>query len=158
MAAKITDAERQHIVELIHSGKGCREIADEVGRSVDSISRIGQAIGWTFGQTNLVRAHEARSAYSAERRAAAAAKAQERLEEILDHFESPRPYLAIGRKGPEVVMIGPDARAVRDLAQAVNLLQRTVLDIDRHDNSNRGDVAARGLLERVMEGLQAVAA
>lgn len=158
MAKPLTDDERQRIITLIEAGKGCAEIAREVGRAVDTVSRIGKDIGHTFGRTNLARALEARSAYSAEARAASAARAQERLDEVLA-LMGERQQVAVGtREGVEVVSLKPDARAWKDWAQAVNMLQRTVLDVKRADDQGNGDAGARGLLERLVEGLESVAA
>lgn len=135
MAKPLTDDERERIEQLLGEGKSARDIAELAGRSVDTVSRIARSIGHDFGRTNLARARKARSAYCAEARAEAAEKAQEWLQRILDNPEAPRPQLAMRKGGGmEVVMVGPDAKAVRDLANAVHTLQRTVLDIDRHDN------------------------
>lgn len=157
VAAPLTDDERQEILRLIETGKSAHDIAKEVGRSVDTVSRIAKSIGWTFGLSNMAQARASRSAYCAEARAEAAAKAQERLLEILDTFDTERPMVAVTKDGPEIVMVGPDARAVRDLASAVQTLQRTVLDIDKHDRPAADD-AGKGLLERIAENLERAAA
>ena len=58
--------------------------------------------------------------------------------------------------GAEVLSVRPDARAIRDRASAVQTLQRMVLDVKRADE--RADEGqAKGLLERLVEGLDAVA-
>jgi hypothetical protein len=158
MAKPVTDDERAEIVTLIESGKSARAIAKQVERSTSTISAIAKEIGWTFGQTNAAQAREARSNYCAQARADAANKAQDRLMEILENFDAPRPYLAIGKGGePHVVMIGPDARAVRDLASAVHTLQKTVLDIDRHDNRAEEGLAAVDQWLRGLVGDEAAA-
>lgn len=145
MAKPLTDAERQHILDLIQSGKGCAEIASEVGRAPDTVSRLAKSIGWTFGVTNLARAHEARSAYSAERRAVVAARAQERAEELLEKMSGR--YLVFNFGGKENTyaeheLDEPPIEAIRQMAQAFRDLQRTVLDIDRHDNRQDEGVSA----------------
>lgn len=149
MAPKLTDDERQRIVDLLPSGKSARAIADEVGRSVDTVSRIAREIGHSFGQTNLARAREARSGYCAERRAEIAALAAQRARELLEGFDERQPVV-IGGMAPEVRDLDLDARGQKDRAQAANLLTRTVLDIARLDEKadhGRGP----SLLERLVE-------
>lgn len=158
MAKPLTDDERQHIVTLIESGKPAREIAKTAGRSVDTVSRIAKDIGWTFGRTNLARACEARSAYCAQVRAEDAAEAQVKVRKILGLMGERQEVAVSTKDGVEVLTLKPDARAWKDWAQAVNLLQRTVLDIKRADDQGDGDVGARGLLERLVAGLEDVAA
>lgn len=137
MAKPLDDDERQRIVQLIESGKGCAETAKLVGRSPDTVSRIARSIGWTFGVTNLARAHEARSAYSQDRRAQIAARATERAEEMLEKMSGA--YLVFNFGGrdntyEEHTLDAPPTEAQRAMAQTFRDLMRTVLDIDRHDN------------------------
>lgn len=137
MAAKLTDDERQAIVDLIETGKSARDVAREAGRSVDTISRIARDIGWQFGRPNLVRAREARSAYAAERRASIASRITEEVELLLDQLHGE--YLAFNFGGKdntyeEHTLAEPPIEAKRAILQSVATAVRTVLDIDRHDN------------------------
>lgn len=137
MAKPLTDDEKQHIVELIQSGKGCAETAKEVGRAVDTVSRIARNIGWTFGKTNLTHAHEARSAYCAERRASLAAKATVEAERLLEELHGEYRVFNFGGKEntfASEVLDEPPVEAKRAMIQSFRELIRTVLDIDRHDN------------------------
>lgn len=153
VAKPLTEPERQAIVDLLPTGKSCRQIAAEVGRSVDTVSRIAQAVGHTFGQLNVARAHEARSAYAQEARAEIAQGAAERARKLLAGFEGEQAHVtSMG----EVVMAPLDAKGEKDRAQAVQMLTRTVLDIDRHD-ARTDEGKAKGLLERLVEGLEATA-
>lgn len=145
MAAKLTDDERAEIVRLIESGKPCRDIAKQVGRSADTISRIARSIGWTFGRPNLARAREAQSAYSAERRAELAAKATERAQEMLAKMDGRYLVFNFGGKDntyEEHELEEPPVDALRAMAQTFRDLMRTVLDIDRHDNRADEGMAA----------------
>lgn len=134
MAAKLTDDERQAIVDLIETGKSARDVAREAGRSVDTISRIARDIGWQFGRPNLVRAREAKSAYCAEERAVDAAAMQVRVRKLIAGFDDLEQVAVSTGNGVKLVDVRASARALADRAKAINLLQRTVLDIDRHDN------------------------
>lgn len=87
MAKPVTDDERNAIVDALHAGRSARDIATEHGRSTDTISRIAKSIGWDFGRPNLTRAREAKSAYSAERRASLAARFTEVAERLLDDLD-----------------------------------------------------------------------
>lgn len=162
MAKPLTDDERERILELIRAGKGCAEIAREVGRAVDTVSRIAKTIGHQFGKTNLARAHDARSAYSAERRAAIAARATERAEQMLERWE--QPYLVFNFGGRdndynEHELVEPPVEAKRAMAQTFRDLMRTVLDIDRHDNrADEGLAAVDEWLRGMLGGGDAVAA
>jgi hypothetical protein len=95
---------------------------------------------------------EARSAYAQEARAELAAGAMDRAKEIIAGFDDPQAVVVQTKDGAFPIDVALDARGQKDRAQAVQLLTRTVLDIDRHDTrSDEGK--AKGLLERLVEGL-----
>lgn len=136
----VTEDEREQIISMIRSGLSARAVARESGRSVDTVSRIARDISWTFGRTNLARARQARSAFCAERRAVAASLAQERAEELLVSFLEPQTVVT---GNGTVVEVPVDARGVKDRAQAYQLLQRTVLDVSKHDvKADEGNAGA----------------
>lgn len=152
---KLTDAERQQIADLCLAGKSCSEIAAIVGRSKSTISTLAKAVGHTFGQTNLANAVKARSAYSAEHRANLATLALERAITILATFDAQQVHVdSTGRKQ----MVPLDARGQKDRAQAIQLLNRTVLDIARQDEKPATEGQSQGLLERLVAGLESQAA
>lgn len=156
MPAKISDAERQAIVDLLPSGMSAAKIAKQVGRSIQTVSRIAQAEGHRWGDTNLAHAHEARSAYSAERRAEIAARFTEECDRLLDELHGEYLVFNFGGKDntfEERTLVEPPTEAKRQLIQAAREAMRTVLDIDRHDN--KGDTvgsAFDAFLERMMGG------
>jgi transposase len=136
MAAPLTDDERTHIVELLEQGLSCAAIAKTVGRSPGTVSNIARSIGHRFGHSNAVRAHEARSAYSAERRAEIAAEATERAQKVLASFDGE--FLAHNFGGKdntyaEHLLPAPPVEAQRAMAQTFRELMRTVIDIHRLD-------------------------
>lgn len=145
VAKPLTDHERQEILDLLASGKSCRQIAAEVGRSNDTVSRIAASVGHSFGQSNLARAHEARSAYSAERRALLAARFTEAAEKLLAQLEQPHVAFSFGGKEntyAEHTFDEPDAATKFTLVRGAREAMRTVLDIDRHDNRAEDGLAA----------------
>lgn len=156
MAPKLTDAERERIADLCHQGKSRNVIANEVGRSPDTVSRVADEIGHEFGRTNLARAREARSSYAAEERAVVAALALRRARELLDDFDAVQPVV-IGGPEPHVRELALDARAQKDRAQAASLLTRTVLDVAKLDEKADGG-RGKSLLERLVAGLDGGAA
>lgn len=145
VAKPLTNDERAEIVRHIESGKGCAETAKIMNRSADTVSRIAHSIGWTFGVTNLARAHGARSAYCAEARAGIAALATERAQSMLERWEQEYLVFNFGGKDNdynEHVLSEPPVEAKRAMAQTFRDLMRTVLDIDRHDNRADEGLAA----------------
>jgi hypothetical protein len=118
---------------------GCNEIARTLGRSTSSVSNVAREIGHDFGQINATRAHEARAAYGAERRALIAAKAAAKAEELIDDFDAEQP---VNVPGSGLVQSKLDAAGQRNRAQAAQLLVRTALDIDRHDRRDDEGLAA----------------
>lgn len=137
MAARVTDDERTRIIELCQQGETCRNIARIVGRSSTTISTIARNAGHKFGQTNAARAREARSSYTAERRALQASRIADEIDRLLTDMRSPATAFNFGGSDNtynEVVLPEPTNADKRALMQAVRDAMRTVLDIDRHDN------------------------
>lgn len=161
MAAKgtpLTDDERQRIIELLHAGHSRAAIARQTARSVGTIANVAASIGFRSDQSAALRtqrAREARSAYSAERRAQIAAKATERAMELLEQFDREHLVFSFGGRDntyAEHTLPEPPVDAKRQMAAAFRDLMRTVLDVDRHDNRAEDDMAAvdqwlRGIVE-----------
>lgn len=153
------------MVGMMAEGKTRNEIAKATGRSAGLVTKVAAQEGHDFlascdemTKSRLARAHKARSSYSQERRAEHAAVAQDKVGVILDLMGERQEVAVHGKDGFEVVSIKPDARAWKDWAQAVNLLQRTVLDVKRADDQGDGDQGARSLLQQLVEGLAEAAA
>jgi dsDNA-specific endonuclease/ATPase MutS2 len=145
MPAPITDEQRQQVIDLCHAGKSRNAIAAEAGVSPSTVTKVAKEIGHRFAQSNLAHAHEARSAYSAERRAEIAARLTVEVEQLLDQLHGE--YLVFNFGGrdntyEEHELVEPPVEAKRMLIQAAREGMRTVLDIDRHDNRNDEGLAA----------------
>lgn len=159
MPGRLSDDERATIAELLRSGVSRTEIVKRTGRSRGTIANVAQEIGYRADQSAAERtrnARAARSAFSAEHRATTAATAQQRADEILATFWDKRQQVVVmhGQEAStEIVEVEPDARAISDLAKVVNTLQRTVLDISKHDvKADEGN--AGGLLVQFVDQLR----
>lgn len=145
MTSPVTDEECAQIAALLKEGKSYAAITEATGRGRSTISRIAKEIGHVAGQSNAARAREARSAYSAERRAAIAAKATEEAELLLAQLHEPHKVYNFGGRDNtynEEMHDEPPVDAKRAMVQSFRELMRTVLDIDRHDNKAEDGLAA----------------
>jgi len=140
MPARLSDEERQHIIDLLSTGKGCNEIAKEVGRCSDTVSRIARAHGhvWPEGAGNmkLARAHEMRKAYSAEWRADFAKRLAAKCDDLLKEMDAECIVYSFGGKEntyAEHVLKSPPHADRLKLTQAIRLNVQSILDIARHD-------------------------
>ena len=137
MAKPLTNTERQAIIDALNAGTPYAQIVKTTGRGKSTISRIAKEIGHQAGRSNLARAQESRSAYTAERRAKIAERLTEEAERLLDELR--KPWLAYNIGGKDNTFTGkvlpePSTTAKRELIQAIRDATRTVIDIDRHDN------------------------
>lgn len=140
MAKPLTDQEKERIADLLQQGHSRADIAKQTGRGVGSIDRIAKAIGWKSDQSIASRtrvAQEARSAYTAERRALIAARLTEESELLLDELHGPYKVHNFGGKDNtfnEATLDQPTTDAKHTIVRAVGQAMKTVLDIDKHDN------------------------
>lgn len=171
MAAPLSDEQRQQVIDLINAGHSRNQVAKRSGRGTSTVTRIAAELGHDWlaqsdarTQASLTRAHAASSAYSAEHRATSAARNQELIRQIQDRFfDDQERALTVGTgEGTSSVKkfsLAVDQRAMADAAKAIHTLQRTVLDIDRHDN--RADQGASDvddwLRHQMGESVQAAA-
>jgi hypothetical protein len=145
VAKPLTADERADIIALLGEGLSANEIARRTRRSTSTVSGIAKTIGHRFGQSNVAHAHEARSAYSAERRAELAARATVEAERLLDRMSGSYVVFNFGGRDntyEEHTFTEPPVDAMLNLMRAFREAMRTVLDIDRHDNRNDEGLAA----------------
>lgn len=164
MAKPVTDDEREEIIALIRSGLSRSDIVKRTGRGSSTITRIAASIDHDWlsqadarTQSSLVRAHNARSAYSAERRAGIAARLTEEAELLLDQLHEPHVAFNFGGKDNdynEHEMAEPPIESKRALIQATREAMRTVIDISRHDTKADENNAA-GLVTALVDSLRA---
>lgn len=140
MGKPLTPDERQAIIDLLPTGKSCQQIAREVGRSPDTVSRIAKTEGHVFGHPNLARAHEARRAYGAERRAQRLVVLADRIDRILERMAEPHTAYNFGGKDNdynERTFEEPTTEALDKYAAAIAKLTRAEMEIVKYDE--RGD-------------------
>ncbi|MFS4105115.1 helix-turn-helix domain-containing protein [Streptomyces sp. PD-S100-1] len=97
----VTDQERERVRELHAEGKGRNEIANELGRSGRTISKIAASFDppLSFARAAEVRAAtEIRQADLADRRAALAQRLQDVAERELEKVNQPHTYFDWGGK------------------------------------------------------------
>jgi DNA-binding NarL/FixJ family response regulator len=80
----ISDDKREQTIEAVHAGVSRNDIAKQVGVSRGTVTNAATTIRQTLGHANLARAHEVRSAYSAERRVEIAKRLVEDADRLLD--------------------------------------------------------------------------
>lgn len=160
-SGRVSDAERAQILAWLDEGLSRNEVAKRSGRSNDTVSKIARSVGHDFlaaaddrTRAALDRAHEARSAFCAERRATIAARLTDEAEKLLDQLHEPHVAFNFGGKEntyAEVTHPEPPVDAKRALIQSTREAMRTVLDIDRHDNrADEGAAAVDGWLRSIM--------
>lgn len=157
MPGPLSGAERDRIVELLPTGMSCRQIAERVGRSASSVSRVAADVGHTWGRVNSGNAAQAKQAYGAERRAALMTRLLREAEGLLDQLHEP--FLAYNIGGKDNVYTDhelprPDVKAQRDLVAAASTAVKSALDIDKHDNRSTDVEQAAGLITQLVDGLR----
>lgn len=137
MAKKISDKERQRIIDLLPTGKSCREIAREVGRSKDTVSRIAREVGHEFGRINAERAREAMKAYGKENRASLINQLHEKAVGMLKHFEGPHLVYSFGGRDntySQHVLAEPPVEVKQAAAKTIHILQKSIIETLKYDN------------------------
>lgn len=156
MAKPVSPEERERIIAEFATGKSCREIADEFGRSADTISRIARSVGHEFGRTNLANARLANLAYGAERRANIRATTVESVERLLREMFAPTTIHNFGGKDNTYNSRDIDQPTFRDkqsIGQTIATLWRVVESIDKAEQGE-SDTSA---LDRIFNELDRVA-
>lgn len=157
MAKPLTEEQRQQIIDLLPTGRSCNDIAKQVGRSPDTVSRIAKSVGHAFGHMNLARAHEVRRAYGVEARARRVALAHERMLRILERMGQPHTRYHFGGKDNtlnSVELDEPDSEMLRQYASAYASLSKAEADTLRHDERSDDVDRASGLIVDLVESLR----
>lgn len=136
VAKPLTPEEREAIIAEFATGKSCRQIARKFGRSPSTISKLADEVGHEFGRSNVERAVAIKRRYGAEWRAEMREKLAAEAERLLADIRKPMLVYNFGGRDNtynEHVIPEPDARAKRDLMQAVAVALRTILEFDKTD-------------------------
>lgn len=159
MATKLTDQERQAILDDITAGTARNEIARKHKRSPGTISNIARDAGLegvAFDRTATARASAAKQADNRARRAELSALLLEDSFKLRDRMWAPGETVV--PSGQIVVTTLPVARDVRDFSASVQANVKSHLEIEKHDDGDQGAVDAKSMLLGVAEGLRAFAA
>ena len=144
MAKPLSNEERQQIIDLLPTGKSCRGIAKEVGRSPSTVGKIAKDEGHVFGRLNLERACEATRAYGKERRATFVQRLHEESERLIEQLHGK--YLVYNFGGrdntyAEHTLTEPPVDAKFTIMRAIGQAQKTALDILKYDLPKEGSEA-----------------
>lgn len=145
------------MVDLLPTGKSCRQIAREVGVSPNSVSRIAKDQGHAWGHINAERAHEARRSYGAEWRADFAARLAVDLEHLRNDLRKPTEQWSFGGRDnlfSHETTDEPSPQQKRDLMAAITTGVKAILEIDRHDRQTDADSAVDQFLQRLKAGAE----
>lgn len=138
MAKPVSAEERERIIEAFATGKSCRQIAREFGRSTTTISTIAKSVGHEFGQINTERARAINQKYGAEWRADMRQRLADEAGRLLDDMRKPSLVFNFGGKENsynEHIIEEPDFRSKRDLMQAVSTALKSIRDLDATDST-----------------------
>jgi len=134
---RLTDDERQRIIDLLPSGRSCNAIGKETGHSSSTVSRIARAEGHVFAQANLARAHEAHESYGAEWRADFAKRLSAKCDSLLGDMDGAYLVYSFGGKDNvynDQTLESPPTEAKERLMKSIRLGLQSILDIARHDS------------------------
>lgn len=142
MAKPVSQEERERIIAAFATGKSCRQIAREFGRSTGTISAIAAETGHEFGRSNVLRAVEINRRYGAEWRANAKQRMAEAFDDFMDDLKRPTLVYAFGGKDNvynEHTLEKPDAKTKRDIINSAAVAYRTIEAMDKADQGGADD-------------------
>lgn len=138
---RLTDQQRQAIIDALPSGDSCNAIARRHRVSPDTVSKIARSVGHRWGVLNVAAAHEATKAYGAEHRAFLRRQFQRRAEQLLDDTSFDGSYLVGTFGGRDNVwneerLNEPPIEARRQMIQAAATAVKEARALDEHDRSD----------------------
>ena len=157
MAAKLSDTEREAILNDIRSGELSRnDIARKHQRSPGTISNIAREAGLeglAFDRTASARASAAKQVDNRARRAELGRLLLEDSFRLRERMWVPAETVL--PSGNVVTTDLPVARDVRDFSASVQSNVKTHLEMDKHDVGDSGVEEAKGLILGMAESLRA---
>ncbi len=164
MSRRITDDERQTIIDAIRAGTPRNQIARNTGRSPGTITNIARAAGITdaFDRSATKRACEASRADNASRRAALVSGLLDDAERLRSQLFAPTTVFNFGGRDntyEERVIREPTFADKRHIMAAVRLAATTARDLELVDQDEGGfsavDQWLRGMIGDVTGELAA---
>jgi helix-turn-helix protein len=155
----ITDEDRQRVRLLHAEGLGRNQIARQLGRSGQTISKIADDLGLSFERTATVAATEARKADAAALRAEEMLGALRDAKRIRGQLFAPARIMNFGGRDNtynERDIPEPTFEQKRQIAQAWSLLVEKSVRLDEHDADDGAD-GARSMLGSLARELRVAA-
>ena len=134
----VTDADRRRVRELHAQGKSRNAIAETLGRSGRTVSRIAAELGLSFERTRTAAATAAKVADGAARRAQLQLDALAGANKLMRQMFEPTVIYNFGGKENdynERPVDEPPFRDKRDIATAISALAATALKLAEYDKA-----------------------
>jgi transposase-like protein len=157
-ARPITDEDRRRVRDLHAAGESRNAIAEAIGRSGATVSKIADELGLSFDRSAVKAATEAKVADARARRAAL-------MLDLLDDAARLRKQLWVettyidhgGKEFYEARWTQPEPSAVDKLKlmQATATAANTSMKLEEHDTGSGGVDGAKSMLGALAAGLQA---
>jgi len=159
MGRPVTQEDHDRVRELHAQGLSRNAIAEAMGRSGRTISRIADKLGLTFDRERTRAATEAKKADARARRAALALALLDDVDQLRARLHTQYVVYQFDREGDLVtgVLAQPPARDQRDLMMAIGAAIDRSLRLDEYDASH-GAAGARSMLGELGRALGAAAA
>lgn len=139
--AKLTDKERQTIVDMIDQGVNRNEIARKVGRSPGTITNVARSAGKTFDRTATKKATAARQADNASRRSQLVSDLLGDAEKLRTQLWEPCKVFNFGGRDNsynEVELNEPTFADKRNIMATVKLAINGLIDLEAVDKGYDG--------------------
>lgn len=152
----LTDAERDRIRQLHTTGKSCRAIAGDLGRSPSAVAKAARGMGLTWGAERTAAATEAKQASNREKRANLETRLLDEALGLLVELHEPHLVYNFGGKDntyEEHQLDRPDVGAKRALIGAAGTAITHALKLAAVDAGQTGAAEGKGILGRLDQAL-----
>ncbi|MEV4053020.1 helix-turn-helix domain-containing protein [Amycolatopsis sp. NPDC049688] len=157
-ARPITDEDKRRVRDLHAAGESRNAIAEAIGRSGATVSKIAAELGLSFDREAVKAATEAKVADARARRAALMLDLLDDAARLRAQLWTPHTYVDHGGKDfvrevwtqPE-----PTAQDKLKLMQATATAANTSMKLEEHDTGSGGVDGAKSMLGALAAGLQA---
>ncbi|MEU4777478.1 helix-turn-helix domain-containing protein [Micromonospora sp. NPDC023633] len=153
----VTEADHEQVRELHAEGLSRNAIAEQLGRSGRTISRIADKLGLTFDRERTRAATEAKKDDARAKRAALAVRLLDDAERLRQQLWQPAHYVDHGGKEYERVdwtLNEPTFSDKRNIMQSVGMAIDKAVRLDEYD-ADPGIDAAKSMLGALAKGLGA---
>jgi hypothetical protein len=159
MANRVTDAEKQRVLELHKLGMSCTAIAKELGRSTWTVSHIAKEHGLEWASQQAAEATRVKVATNREKRATLESRFLDEAALLLDQLHQPHLVYNFGGRDntyEEHTLAEPDVGAKRSLIQAASTAVDRAVRLAEVDKAASGAAEGAHLVGRLFAALGAV--